>query len=163
MQCRYDGCFQYQTSCRDCFIDRHRCNPFHWALIWDTSKRVWTQCDISELSSNYAIQLGHADRNQFSPCPNAEAFPFTITHTNGIHTTRLRFCGCLGMEDKVSQLMLAKLFPSTPKEPKSAFTFSVLKHFHMHNLQSKCGAYDFIHSLRRLTDNVFTMKVPVSF
>ena len=58
--------------------------------------------------------------------------------------------------------MHSQLFPATTQDPKTAFTFSVLKDFHMHNLQSKCGAFDYMLSLRRLTDNVFTNKVPVS-
>jgi hypothetical protein len=86
---------------------------------------------------------------------------FTVVHTNGIHATRIRVCGCLGAPEKVTQLMQSQLFPATTQDPKTAFTFSVLKNFHMHNLQSKCGAFDYMLSLRRLTDNVFTNKVPV--
>ena len=164
VQCRYDGCFQYPTSCSDCFISAHRNNPLHWALKWDTEKQFWVQHDISELSATFAIQLGHVFDNEASPCSGSgSSIPFIITHTNGVHSTRLRFCGCLSAEDKVPQLMAAQLFPGTPSEPESAFTFAVLKHFHMHNLQSKCGAFDYMLSIRRLTDNVFTSKVPVSF
>jgi hypothetical protein len=86
---------------------------------------------------------------------------FTVVHTNGVHATRVRICGCSGAADKLSQLMHSQLFPATSQDPKTAFTFSVLKDFHMHNLQSKCGAFDYMLSLRRLTDNVFTTKVPV--
>ena len=161
VRCRYDGCFQYQTSCRECFISSHRHNPFHWALEWDTTKNIWVQRDISELSVKYAIQLGHVHTKNHELCSGADSIPFTVTHTNGIHTTRLRFCCCPDGEDKVMQLLQAKLFPSTPNEPRSAFTFATLRHFHMHNLQSKCGSFDFILSLRRLTDNIFTFKVPV--
>lgn len=164
VQCRYDGCLQYPTSCQTCFISRHRQNPLHWALVWDISKQIWIQHDISDLSDEFAIQLGHIDDKDDEHMCSGTRSPinFIITHINGVHSTRLKFCGCLNAQDKVSQLMLAKLFPTSSASPESAYTFAVLKHFHMHNLQSKCGAFDFILSLRRLTDNVFTPKVPVS-
>jgi hypothetical protein len=160
VQCRYDGCFQYPTSCQLCFISQHQQNPFHWALVWDTSKCIWIQHDLSELSDECAIQLGHI-YNQIPCSGTRSSVPFTVTHTNGVHSTQLRFCGCPDAQDRVSQLMLANLFPTTPNNPKSAYTFAVLKHFHMHNLQSKCGTFDFVLSLRHLTDNVFTVKVPI--
>jgi hypothetical protein len=110
---------------------------------------------------NCAIQLCHI--GEHTPCSWSRSDQiFRIIHTNGIHTTKLRFCGCPGAPDNLTQLMCAELFPSTPSDPRSAYTFAVLKDFHMHNLQSKCGAFDYILSLRRLTDNVFTNKVPVS-
>jgi hypothetical protein len=58
--------------------------------------------------------------------------------------------------------MRARLFPGTTLDPKTAFTFDVLKEFSMLNLQSKCGAFDYMKSLRRLTDNVSTRTLPVS-
>jgi hypothetical protein len=161
VKCKSDGCFQYQTSCKECFVARHRHNPFHWALVWDMTKRIWVKTDYSTLSEDAYIQLGHLDDQR--ACPGTKTSnPLMVTHINGIHVTQIRFCGCIGAPDKISQLMLAELFPATPTDPRSAFTFTVLKHFHMHNLQSKCGAFDYILSLRRLTDNVFTSKVSVS-
>jgi hypothetical protein len=161
VKCRYDGCLQYPISCQQCFINSHRNNPFHWALVWNTATGVWVKKDYSELSENSFIQLGH-QYDQKVCSGTKSAVPIKITHTNGMHISRVRFCGCIDAPDKVSQLVLAELFPATPTEPRSAFTFAVLKHFHMHNLQSKCGAFDYVLSLRRLTDNVFTSKVPVS-
>ena len=156
-----DGCFQYPPSCISCFISHHRYNPFHWVLLWDHAKRYWRKCEYTDLSEDCAVQLGHA--GECVTCPwSKSAIRFRVIHTNGVHTTKLRFCGCLAAPDKLTQLMHAKLFPGTPSDPRSAYTFAVLKEFHMHNLQSKCGAFDYIVSLRRLTDNVFTNKVPVS-
>ncbi|KAK7006975.1 hypothetical protein R3P38DRAFT_2554914 [Favolaschia claudopus] len=56
--------------------------------------------------------------------------------------------------------MRARLFPATMKETKSAFTFTVLKECHLHNLESKKASYDYMGALRRLTDNSFTADVP---
>jgi hypothetical protein len=58
--------------------------------------------------------------------------------------------------------MDARLFPLTPLDPKSAITFIALREFHMHGLQSKSAAFDYVLSLRRMTDNVLTHNVPVS-
>lgn len=158
---RCEECFQYPISCVSCFVRSHRTLPFHWAFVWDTTKRIWSKFDSSELSAESAIQLGHIGKHE--ACTGVKsALTFKITHVNGIHTCKLRFCGCPGAPDKVTQLMLADLFPGTTSDPQSAFTFTVLKEFHLHNLQSKCGAFDYIHSLRRLTNDTTIMKVPVS-
>jgi len=160
VSCRYDGCFRYPISCESCYVKEHYRNPFHWALVWLPDKAIWVQRDFSQLCGGSAIQLEHHDGLPCSGTKNDTGF--IITHTNGVHDTRVRFCGCLDAPDHIEQLMNASLFPATTLDHKSAFTHAVLKQFHMHNLQSKCGAYDYIYSLRRLTDNVTTVKVPVS-
>lgn len=161
VRCHWDGCFQYPTSCENCFVEQHRHNPFHWALVW--KEGVWTKQDFSNLlhDTNY-IQLGHVEDQL--PCSGAgPSRKFFVTHINGVHTTRIRFCGCPSApSSKVDQLILSDLFPATPNEPESAFTLALLKQFRVHNLQSKCGAFDYIRSIRRFTDNAFTAKVPVS-
>jgi hypothetical protein len=160
VHCR--NCFRYETSCALCFAKAHHHLPFHWAFIWDSGKGHFIKHDYSSLSEDCAIQLGDHIHGA-APCdPTRSATLFTIVHSNGIHATRIRFCRCPGAPDKVTQLMRSQLFPGTHQDPKTGFTFEVLKQFHMHNLQSKCGAFDFILSLRRLTDNVFTARVPVS-
>jgi hypothetical protein len=54
------------------------------------------------------------------------------------------------------------LFPATPERPETAFTFAALATFRMHNLQSKVTAFDWIVSLRRMTEGISTPKVAVS-
>lgn len=159
VRCHWDGCFQYPISCKSCYVDKHRQNPFHWALVWENG--VWNKRDFSEVEPNNFIQLGHVDDE--TRCSGAGLpIPFIVTHTNGVHSTRISFCGCLtAPSSRVEQLLLSDLFPATPNEPKSAFTIAVLKQFRVHNLQSKCGAFDYIRSIRRFTDNTFTSKVPV--
>jgi hypothetical protein len=158
-------CFQYGSSCLNCFADLHFHQPYHWARLWDPEKRFFNKVDYSlvlrELGTDDAIQLGHIGERKRCPA-NATSIPFIITHTNGIHSTRLRICRCPAAPDKVTQLMQARIFPATPTDPKSAFTFTALREFHMHGLQSKSSAFDYILSLRRLTDNVLTHEIPVS-
>lgn len=161
VRCRWDGCFQYPTSCENCFIKSHRHNPFHWALVWDKERKIWVRRDYSRLGNGNFIQIGHFGDN--SSCSGTSGIiDFVITDTNGVHSSRVRFCHCSGKPNKAEQLIRADLFPATPRDPVSAFTIAVLKHFRMHNLQSKCGAFDFIMSIRRLTNNISTHEVPVS-
>jgi hypothetical protein len=159
---RCHDCFQHPTTCAHCFIEQHRRMPFHWALVWDESKLYFTKRDYAAvLDDDQAVQLGHSD--EYELCEGAHSsVKFYVVHTNGIHASRFRFCECLGAPDKVTQLLHARLFPATLDQPKTAFTFTILKQFSMHNIQSKCGAFDFMLSLRRLTDNKFTEDVPVS-
>jgi hypothetical protein len=88
---------------------------------------------------------------------------FTVVDVNGVHSTRLAFCGCHEYPpNKLRQLVAARLFPASARDPSSAFTVNLLKQFQLHNLESKKSAYDFLKALRRLTDNCFTADVPVS-
>lgn len=57
--------------------------------------------------------------------------------------------------------MRAKLFPATMTQPTTAFTFQVLKLFHLLHLEGKLSAYDFIGALRRLSDNAFPQRIAV--
>jgi hypothetical protein len=154
-------CFQHSPRCSSCFVRIHQNNPFHWARVWDPNDHCSKKRDYASLSDTLFIQLGHGGDS--SDCKGgAPPVLFTVTHTNGVHGTRLRFCACRGAPNKVSQLLRARLFPATTNDPRSAFTFEVLKNFHILNMQAKCSTFDYSLSLRRMTDNVFTDRVPVS-
>ena len=60
------------------------------------------------------------------------------------------------------QLLGAQLFPATTEQPMTAFTFGLLREFHVHSLESKSTVYGYMGGLRHLMDNAFTMDVPVS-
>ncbi|KAJ7443174.1 hypothetical protein B0H11DRAFT_1881567 [Mycena galericulata] len=156
-QC-YD-CTGYLATCAACFVKNHLQSPFHWAEVWDFAKRFFVRHDISALG--HTIQLGH-NGNPCSQPTNSRLF--TIVNGNGVHATRIAFCGCKKQPllpiDRVRQLMLSRLFPATTKDPRTAFTFSVLKEFSLHNLESKKAAYDYLGAILRLTDNGFTADVP---
>ncbi|KAF7371602.1 CxC2 domain-containing protein [Mycena venus] len=55
--------------------------------------------------------------------------------------------------------MQSRLFPGSTREPRTAYTFTVLKESAMHHLESKRAAYDYLGALMRLTDNSFTADV----
>jgi hypothetical protein len=85
----------------------------------------------------------------------------TIGHINGFHASHIRFCSCQGSPDKIKQLMDAQLFPGSIEEPRTAFSFQLLKTFHLLHLEGKVAAYDFVGALRHLTDNAFMADTPV--
>lgn len=162
-----NDCFRSPPTCRYCFSERHLQLPFHWALVWNPETGHYIKLDYSKVLPNVpneaaaaAIRLGHDDNN--TSCPSSRSnISFTVVHSNGIHSTLARFCECPRAKDRITQLMQARLFPGTILDPKTAFTFDVLKEFSMHNLQSKCGAFDYMKSLRRLTNNAATETVAV--
>ncbi|KAJ7138606.1 hypothetical protein C8R46DRAFT_1321618, partial [Mycena filopes] len=150
----YD-CTGYRIACKSCFLDSHLRNPFHWAEVWDPMRGFFIRHDISKLG--HVIQLGHNGGACPSPCGESG---FTIVDDNGVHSTRLSFCGCHELPpNKVKQLMQSQLFPATTRGPETAFTFNMLKRFQLHNLESKKAAYDYLGAIRRLTDNAFTADV----
>ncbi|KAF7327107.1 CxC2 domain-containing protein [Mycena kentingensis (nom. inval.)] len=131
-------------------------SPFHWAEVWDAERGFLVRNDISQLG--HVIQLGHGG----DMCPESSGgYLFTVVDVNGIHSTRVAFCGCREYPpNKLRQLMAARLFPASARDPGTAFTINLLKQFQLHNLESKKSAYDFLKALRRLTDNCFTADVP---
>ncbi|KAL0578352.1 hypothetical protein V5O48_003630 [Marasmius crinis-equi] len=150
------GCLDFEICCKECWILCHRRMPWHWARVWDGD--IFVDSDISTLwESSYVVQLGHHG----DPCPSldsARPIKFTLVHSNGVHGTLISYCNCTG-NSKPTQLMRSRVFPGSAKEPETGFTFTVLKQFDIHSLQSKSAAYDYFHSLRRLTDNVHTHLV----
>lgn len=157
VQCQ--DCQEYELSCQDCWISNHLSNPWHWARVWKGS--FFVRSNISTLRERYAVQLGHHGK----ACPTLDEpkpVKFTVTHSNGVHGTYISFCNC-GRGSRVEQLMRARLFPASVAEPETAFTFTVMREYDLQSLQGKIAAYDYFLSLRRLTDNVHTDQVNVSY
>jgi hypothetical protein len=151
-------CFQSATKCSSCFISDHVQMPFHWVEKWNGE--YFERMDISQIG--HTISLGH----EGAPCPSSQldtsAVNFIIVDTNGVHKTRVSFCNCVDNGSRVQQLMKARLFPASTDQPTTAFSFRVLKDFHLQTLESKKSAYDYLGALRRLTNNANPDGVPVS-
>jgi hypothetical protein len=154
-------CFQHPARCTSCFVNAHQHSPLHWAHVWDVEDRCFKKHDYASLSDSLFVQLGH-DGDSAACRGGTTPILFTIVHTNGVHGTRLRFCACPGSPTKITQLTQARLFPATTVDPHTAFTFDVLTEFHHLNMQSKCSAFDYMHSLKRLTDDMFSERTLVS-
>lgn len=147
-------------TCTNCFVDEHVARYTHWAQVWNDAVGCYVRQDISCLG--HVINLGHDGKT----CPNASVSNsdifFHIVDINGVHDTKVCFCNCLHSLDRSSQLLKHKLFPATMSRPKMAFTFNLLDFFNILHVEGKISAYDFIGSIRRMTDNAFTHTVTVS-
>ncbi len=153
-------CSLSAPACSLCFIDDHVARYTHWANVWNDQIGCYVPQDISRLG--HVINLGHGGKPCPHAIPNSDLF-FHIVDLNGVHDTKVRFCGCLPKLDRASQLLKHRLFPATMSRPKMAFTFQLLEFFNILHLESKINPFDFIGSIRRMTDNVFTDNVTVSF
>ena len=151
-------CSSLPLQCTQCICLSHRHQPFHWVERWEGTYFVRT--DLERLG--FELCLGHDGQRCRNIATNRESTAMTIVHHNGIHKVRVAWCDCPTAEDHVSQLMLNGLFPATLTNPQTAFSFAMLNQAHLHILQSKKSAYDYIWAIRRLTNNVFTSDVPVS-
>lgn len=86
----------------------------------------------------------------------------TVVDTSGIHEMRLRFCQCqsLKLNPLQTQLMDMGLYSASSKRTRTVFTFKVLHHFDITNLEGKTTAWQYYCTLKRLSSNVFINTVP---
>ncbi|EJD33802.1 hypothetical protein AURDEDRAFT_76690 [Auricularia subglabra TFB-10046 SS5] len=152
-RCR--DCMVFEPCCQDCLKATHAHLPFHRLEEWTGS--CFTRCSLYSLG--FELCLGHNG----SRCPMAapqRSAPLVVVHTNGIHRVRICYCECSRRPSYPIQLLRASLYPATWTLPATAFTFHVLKHYHLDSLQSRKPAYDYWAILRRLTDNTRVNPVP---
>ena len=85
----------------------------------------------------------------------------TVVDVTGIHEMRVRFCRCRSLEAHPlqTQLMHMGMYASSSKRTRTVFTFRVLHHFDITNLEAKTTAWQYYSILQRLTSNVFTDTV----
>jgi len=76
-----------------------------------------------------------------------------VLDVNGIHEVGVDFCDCEKSKPEFIQLLHFGWFPASVDCPKTAATFSVLKHFQLLNFKSKASPFEFYNTLARLTDN----------
>ena len=81
----------------------------------------------------------------------------TVVDTTGIHEIRTRVCRCHPptINPLYKQLIDMGLYPSSTERPRTVFTFRVLHHFDLTNLEGKTSAWHYYSTLRRLSSNVF--------
>ncbi|KAJ6579289.1 hypothetical protein B0H10DRAFT_1835952 [Mycena sp. CBHHK59/15] len=150
-------CVQAPVVCRQCWLNKHRTMPTHWALVWNATDGCFEKHDISRVMRNSAVSLGHHGEH----CPRAElAHSFTLVDTNGIHATAIRFCRCTTARNDYQQLLQARIFPGSIKDPKTGYTFGLLEHYRQARNQGKGSAYNYVRTLQRLADPHFKNAVP---
>ncbi|KAF8146804.1 hypothetical protein K438DRAFT_2091821 [Mycena galopus ATCC 62051] len=127
-------CPQAELLCRQCWVNKHRMMPTHWAFIWNNKDRFFEKHDFCRVMTNAAIGLGH------------------YGEWNGIHATAISFCRCPTADGKrgdaeFKQLLKAGIFPGSVKEPKTGYTLGLLDYHRQERSQEKGSAYNFVHVL----------------
>ena len=156
-------CLQAELLCPQCWLNKHRTTPTHWALIWNKKQAFFEKTDFCPVLANASVSLGHYGQR----CPDADpAHSFTLVESNGIHTTCISFCRCPMHDGKrgapeFHQLLRAGIFPGSVKEPKTGYTMSLLEYYRQERGQGKGSAYNFVLVLQRMADPFFADAVPV--
>ncbi|KAJ7653450.1 hypothetical protein B0H17DRAFT_957495 [Mycena rosella] len=156
-------CLDSELLCRQCWLDKHRTMPTHWALIWNATDKFFEKSDFCRVRKNAVIGLGHHGQR----CRDAElGRTFTLVDSNGIHATALAFCRCPTADGQrgapeFQQLLRTGIFPGSIKEPETGYMLGVLEYYRQLRSQGKGSAYNFVHVLRRMADPFFMGSVPV--
>ncbi|KAJ7632060.1 hypothetical protein B0H17DRAFT_1217613 [Mycena rosella] len=155
-------CIQPALLCPQCWLNKHRTLPMHWALIWNTKDRFFEKYDFCRVMKNGSVAIGHHGHR----CPQADlGRSFTLVDMNGIHATVLTFCRGNNGEGQCGapnfqQLLKAGIFPGSVKDPKTGYTLAVLEYFRQLRSQGKGSAYNFVRVLSRMADPFFSGSVP---
>ncbi|KAJ7688830.1 hypothetical protein B0H17DRAFT_1202698 [Mycena rosella] len=155
-------CIQPVLLCPQCWLNKHRTLPTHWALIWNTKDHFFEKHDFCRVMKNGSIAIGHHGQR----CPQAGlGRSFTLVDMNGIHATILTFFRCNNEEGQCGasdfqQLLKAGIFPGSVKDPKTGYTLAVLEYFRQLRSQGKGSAYNFVCVLSRMADPIFSGSVP---
>ena len=105
----------------------HENLPFHHIEKWNTANNYSEDETLSSLG--LVVNLTHRDGNECR-CARVVERNLLVMHVNGSHSLRYYQC----MSDKglpraasPEQLLANNLFPATDSEPKTAFTFELLR------------------------------------
>jgi len=120
--------------------------------------------EADELSDGYLVDGHRHSEMSGSTAYAGNRSRLIIVSSTGIFKRWIRWCHCAKSSDQYVQLLLrAKLFPASFKNPKTAFTFEVLDHFRLDALECNTAAMNFMSKIRRITDEAFPSRVPVSY
>ncbi|KAF8128998.1 hypothetical protein EV363DRAFT_1169765 [Boletus edulis] len=144
---RCNDCFGRELYCRACVVQNHASVPMHQIKQWNGTFFEAVTLKVLGLR----VQLGHGPGQRCINPTRTESF--TVVDSGGIHEIGLDFCGCETAQTRVKQLLRARMFPATVRDPRTAATFGVLEQFHLLSLESKVSAYEFYHALKRRSDN----------
>ncbi|SJL12496.1 uncharacterized protein ARMOST_15923 [Armillaria ostoyae] len=146
-QYRCVSCFDGRMLCARCIVNDHHAMPFHKVEEWTgTYFKRTTLADLGLI-----IQLGHR-LGQKCILP-VVVKSFIVIDVDGIHSVQMGFCNCSQSIERQVQLLRSRLWPATTIYPQTAATFCVLHQFQVLSFMSKVSAYEFYHTLARLSDN----------
>ncbi|KAK0458061.1 uncharacterized protein EV420DRAFT_1620865 [Desarmillaria tabescens] len=133
------SCVDTRRLCHTCIVAGHKGLPLHRIEV----------TTLAQLRLNF--ELGH---KHGTSCLFPAIIPdFVVVDIDGIHMVNMAFCNCTQGILQHIQLLHRWLFPVTTIYPHTAFTFCVLHFFQLLSFMSKVSAYEFYHTLVRLTDN----------
>jgi len=151
-------CDYSDLVCQKCLVEAHQCLPFHKIQRWNSV--FFETTTLIDCGLVYFVNHGR------QACPHVYGGSgpqeITIIDVNGIHQVAMGWCRCAGAPPFTEQLFLRHLFPASYQQPKIAFTFRVLKLFHMFNHVARTTPWDFAGAMNRLTDNADVCAYPVS-
>ncbi|KAJ7214602.1 hypothetical protein B0H12DRAFT_1032798 [Mycena haematopus] len=150
-------CLQAELLCPQCWLDKHRTMPTHWALVWNATEFFFEKHDFSQVIKNAVVALGHYGER----CPEGDlGRSFTLVDSNGIHATAISFCRCRTPDGQLSTIIAGGIFPGSVKEPKTGYTLGLLEYYRQDHNQGKGSAYNFVHVLQQMADPFFAGAVP---
>ncbi|KAJ7791866.1 hypothetical protein B0H13DRAFT_1675855 [Mycena leptocephala] len=165
---RCQDCFKPRMCCRRCIINKHDDNPFHRLECWTGKHFERVRWEDSK-DDEQRLVLQTCLKSGVERCPevtdrSVRSQVVTVCHHNGLHSVGFEFCACTaGRGAPVlphwEQFLALGLFPASYSTPKTVFTWTVMKEFHIHCLTSKKSPYDYIKVLCKLTDNAFAPDV----
>lgn len=74
-----------------------------------------------------------------------------VVHTNGLHYIPLVYCDCRGIAERDTDLMFARMVPTSFVRYRTLFTTAVLDDYRLANLECKVSAYQYWQKLSRMT------------
>lgn len=159
---RCHDCCSGPLLCKSCTIEVHRCLPLHRIQFWNGS--YFERQSLKDLG--YIFYLGHHGKRCPNQITNTKLSTLTVVDTTGVYPMDVMYCKCrteasvFGDEHAV-QLWRVGLWPATYSRPQTVFSCHALNLFEALTLQAKTSAYDFMGTLRRLTNNAFPKDVKV--
>ncbi|KAJ3522971.1 hypothetical protein NM688_g8797 [Phlebia brevispora] len=156
---RCTQCFSPPVLCRRHIVEDHLHNPLHVVEEWYSERKFWKRVPLSDLG--LVVNLGHGG----DACRHClwEPRTMTIVHDHGVHTVKMRFCGCWRDDGQrvpePIQLVEAGFWPTSMDRPMSAIAIQTLRSFALLSPGANTTAQDFCKYLRRLTDNTCADQV----
>lgn len=114
--------------------------------------------DMEELNPEYSWSSTGRPPKSFMP----GASTVVIVHTNAVHHLSVFLCTCQDAPDALKQYFEMGFYPSTYKQIETVFTFQVLDDYLLQNLECHTSCHHYYSKIRRMTNSVFPLSVPVS-
>ncbi|KAG9040408.1 hypothetical protein FS837_000682, partial [Tulasnella sp. UAMH 9824] len=153
-------CVHAPFICESCMIDAHRRLPFHRLRFWSVQESGDGAWETTSLASiGFVLHTGHGGF-QCTRAVNESVRVVQVLDINGQHSIPMLFCQCQeNYEDQGDQLFRLRLYPASDDIPQTAFTFRLMKHFLLCQLEMCCSAAGYYDMLALQTENVNTRSL----